>query len=199
MLRVMPVSAAHGYESLMVLGIEVHVGQVVVVLLVGAGTLNLRSHGIEGDVAGHDVGHKVFLATRLLHKPAAHLVALRGDGGGVVDGKLADGSVFLHGLCAHRRTVGVQVGQGEVGFLHEVGDVVDGDACEGHGDGDSTLGVVALVGDLAQLASGGSDVGDRIGCRDHLVFLRQFDGGHILLAVGLEDVTGRVGHAIGNE
>ena len=105
----------------MVGSVEELVGEVEGVLLIGAGHFDLRSDGIECDVAGDDIVNSPLLTTGGLQEPAAYLHVLRGSSGVVVNIKLADGLVLLTSeLTKDSLLVGVDVGQLIVWLLHEV-------------------------------------------------------------------------------
>ena len=125
-LCIVPVEAASGIEGLVVSSVEELVCEVEVILLIGAGLLNLCGDSVEGDVAGDDIFSSPLFAAGGLLEPAAHLCALKSCSGIVVHIKLADGLVLLTGeLTKYRLLVGVDVGQREVGLLCEVDDIVE--------------------------------------------------------------------------
>ena len=200
MLRVVPVeSVASGVECLVVLCIEVGVGKVEGVLQVFARHFDVGGYGIELGVGGDDVLLGELLSAACLVEPAANLLSLAGRCFGVVDGKQADGSVFLNCLSAHLAAVGIQIGEREVGFLNEVHHVVDGDVVERDGYGGHASGVVAIVADVAHRAGDWRSIADGVGGRNHRLALRQLDGCLVDVAIGLEHVVGIIIHAVGLE
>ena len=135
-LCVVPVETACGIEGLVVLSVESLVGEVEGVLLIGAGRLDLRSHGIERDVFGDDSLSGVLrLAVGIDAIPAAHLLAFGSRSVVVVKVELADHLVLLTSeLAEHRLLVGVDVGQIEVGLLYEGQQILDRGFAQGHWD-----------------------------------------------------------------
>ena len=157
-LGVVPVEAfAGGSECLVIGSVEELVGQVEVIFVRLAGRLYLRGHGVEVDVAGDDGLGGVLLAAGSLEEPAAHLRALLGGGGGIVD---VEGTnllvLFTDELAEHGALVGVDIGQLEVGLLDNVEHILNRGLTICHGDGHLTLGLIALVGDSAYLTLLGS-------------------------------------------
>ena len=175
MLTVVPVIGAEGIEGFVVVGIEELVGEVEDILAVGAGGLDLRSYGIESDVTADNRLGRVFLATGALDEPAAYLIAFRAGGLIVIVVEVADGLVFLtDGFQQHGLLVGVDVSEGIVGLLNDVEHVTDAVLTIGHRDGHLTLGRIAGVGDLADIALLGF-CDDGVGGCDHRRFLGEFE------------------------
>ena len=175
MLPVVPVVGTKGIESLVVVGIEELIGEVEDILAVGVGGLDLRSDGIESDVAANNRLGRVFLTTSALDKPSAYLIAFRAGGLVVIVVEVADGLVFLaDGFQQHGLLIGVDVGEGIVGLLYDVEHVTDAVVTIGHGDGHLTLGSIAGVGDLADIALLGF-CDDGVGGCDHRRFLGEFE------------------------
>ena len=132
---VVPVALAYGVEAFVVFVVEELVGQVVGVFLTVARHLNLRLDGIELGVAGNHACGLVFLAHDVFLEPSASLVAFFRAGHAFnVNGKCADGSIFLHGLRADGRAVEADGGQCEVGLLYHVEDIVHAGGSGSHGD-----------------------------------------------------------------
>ena len=126
MLCIVPVEAASGIEGLVVSSVEELVCQVEGIFLIGAGLLDLRSDGIERQVASDNGLSGVLLAAGGLQEPAAHLHAFLGSSSSVVDIELADGLVLLTGkLTQHGLLVCIDIGQCEVGLLNEGQHIVE--------------------------------------------------------------------------
>ena len=171
MLTVVPVIGAEGIEGFVVVGIEELVGEVEDILAVGVGGLDLRSDGIESDVAANNRLGRVFLTAGALDEPAAYLIAFRAGGLVVIVVEVADGLVFLAGgFQQHGLLVGVDVGEGVVGLLYDVEHVTDAVLTIGHRDGHFTHGGIAGVSDLTDIALLGF-CDDGVGGCDHRRFL----------------------------
>ena len=183
-LLVVPVEAvASRGECLMVLSIEELVGQVEVVLLVGAGHLYLGLDGVELGVGGDDVGGRELLAEDSRLEPAARLVALlRGSSVGNVVGKGADGGVLLNSLCCQHAAVNANVLQLVVGLEDDVQHIVHLCVAGCHRNGDGAGVLLLVISDVAYGAALSGDVGQRVALADHSLCLRQFQRGLIQLA-----------------
>ena len=101
-LCVVPVVAlASRIEGLMILSIEILVGQVEEILPIGASRLHLGLYSVQLRVSGDDVSRCKLLAQHVLLKPTTGLVAvLRGRSLVDIISKSTDGGVFLYLLCS---------------------------------------------------------------------------------------------------
>ena len=188
-LCIVPVeTVACGVEGFMVLSIEEFVGQVEDILLVSAGHLNLGLDSIKLSIGCDDVSCGKLLAQDVGLEPTTSLVAFLGSSSFVdVIGKCINGGVFLDSLRSQYAAVNTDILQFVVWFEDDVQHVFHLCLASSHRDGNGAGILLLSVCDFAHLAAGSSNVGQRIACANHSLFLRQLQCSFILLAKDVLD------------
>ena len=184
MLAVVPIElVTRRIEGLVVLSIEQLVGQIEIILLMGACHLNLSLDSVELGVSGDDVLSGKLLAQNSCLEPAASLVAILCCCSLVdVISKRTDGSIFLDSLCSQYATVNTDVLQLVVRLEDDVQHVVHLGLASSHRDGDGAGIVLLVVSNLANCTGLCGNVGQWVLAAYHSFSFRQFQCSFILLA-----------------